>query len=291
MINRLVIFAIIILVIGYSCKTDNSNIDINNSPIDSLNTILQTLGNKRDSLIKIESDLYAKLIYIKPQSPAGFSINYNSATYGIGNILFAGNNHFKLDGGKYQTLLKHNKSKKYRIVFVDLYGDWRIEKDSIFIHATLAAGKKFLKNDSWGASFNEIIDTTLVLNWTEIVLNSMSRKDNPLTEKQTRILYDNVTNSNVLNKDSLFGDYTFLSVRQIDQNEIKNTSKEKLRIMRNEIYARYGYQFKDSSMTNYFNNQIWYKKKYFDCDLTDYLTDIEKYNIDLIKNYEDGKKL
>lgn len=39
----------------------------------------------------------------------------------------------------------------------------------------------------------------------------------------------------------------------------KNLSKQTLRLMRNEIYARHGYIFKDIELQNYFSKQSWYK--------------------------------
>jgi hypothetical protein len=42
--------------------------------------------------------------------------------------------------------------------------------------------------------------------------------------------------------------------------EITNRSnKTKLRLMRNEVYARHGYVFKDLALQNYFLSQLWYK--------------------------------
>jgi hypothetical protein len=55
--------------------------------------------------------------------------------------------------------------------------------------------------------------------------------------------------------------------------------------MRNEIFARYGYKFTPGSeMYNYFNQQDWYSAKYD--NVNDFLTDIEKENINLIKQAE-----
>ena len=63
-----------------------------------------------------------------------------------------------------------------------------------------------------------------------------------------------------------------------------NLNKYELKIMRNEIYARYGYIFKTEDMKAYFESQPWYTPKYNDD--TFFLTEIEKRNIELIKQYE-----
>jgi hypothetical protein len=54
--------------------------------------------------------------------------------------------------------------------------------------------------------------------------------------------------------------------------------------MRNEIFARHGYIFKTNDMKLYFESQAWYSPKYE--DVTSFLTEIEKGNIELIKRYE-----
>ena len=58
-----------------------------------------------------------------------------------------------------------------------------------------------------------------------------------------------------------------------------------LQVMRNEIFARYGYKFKSGGeMDSYFSTQRWYIPR-FD-DVTDQLTDIERLNIALIQTLE-----
>jgi hypothetical protein len=54
--------------------------------------------------------------------------------------------------------------------------------------------------------------------------------------------------------------------------------------MRNEIYARYGYIFKSKEMRNYFTAQSWYTPRY--SDVSSFLSETEKKNIELIKRYE-----
>lgn len=55
---------------------------------------------------------------------------------------------------------------------------------------------------------------------------------------------------------------------------------EDLDIMRNEIYASYGYRFKGEKWQQFFGKQNWYQAR-FD-DVEDKLTAIDKHNIDLI---------
>jgi len=63
------------------------------------------------------------------------------------------------------------------------------------------------------------------------------------------------------------------------------TSNE-LRLMRNEIFARYGYIFQSEELTNYFSNKRWYRARYTNIDAL--LTDIDKKNIKLILDFENN---
>ncbi len=89
---------------------------------------------------------------------------------------------------------------------------------------------------------------------------------------------DNHRQSNVM------GIYPQASLRLLKDDDLKGLSKSDLRIMRNEIFARYGYIFRTTQMKNYFEKQSWYKPAH--ADVTNRLTELEKQNIQLIQAYE-----
>ncbi len=66
--------------------------------------------------------------------------------------------------------------------------------------------------------------------------------------------------------------------------DLSNLSKEDMKIMRNEIFARHGYIFKTLEMKSYFGAQSWYHGQYD--DVTTMLSEIEKQNVELIKQNE-----
>lgn len=74
------------------------------------------------------------------------------------------------------------------------------------------------------------------------------------------------------------------SDRLLNREDVENLDAWDLKIMRNEIFARYGYIFKSEEMRNYFKYEKWYVPVYDNVD--NMLTDVEKKNIDLIKRYE-----
>jgi len=89
---------------------------------------------------------------------------------------------------------------------------------------------------------------------------------------------------NTNNSSSLSGRFTEASERLLSSNQLTALSKEDLKIMRNEIFARHGYIFKTPEMKSYFATQSWYHGKYE--DVTSMLTSIEKQNVQLIKRHE-----
>ncbi|OAK33705.1 TcaA 3rd/4th domain-containing protein [Bacillus wiedmannii] len=71
--------------------------------------------------------------------------------------------------------------------------------------------------------------------------------------------------------------------RKLTSTDLAYLSKEQLKIARNEIYARHGHMFQTKDMQAYFSKQSWYRENpYF----TGKLTDIESYNVELIKSRE-----
>ena len=85
-------------------------------------------------------------------------------------------------------------------------------------------------------------------------------------------------------RNETYGDYPQTSNRYLNENDLKGLSKKELQIMRNEIYARHGRKFKSESMKNYFNAQPWYTPLYE--NVKEKLTNIEKHNIKIIKQFE-----
>ena len=70
--------------------------------------------------------------------------------------------------------------------------------------------------------------------------------------------------------------YPQVSSRIISESELTGMSKSELDIMRNEVFAEYGYIFRTKKWKEYFEKQDWYNPSYD--DVTDKLTIIEKIN-------------
>ncbi len=69
--------------------------------------------------------------------------------------------------------------------------------------------------------------------------------------------------------------------------DVKNLSSQQLMLARNEIYARHGYIFRDSSLRSYFNGKSWYKGTVQADDFSaSVFNKYEAANIKLIQKYE-----
>ncbi len=80
------------------------------------------------------------------------------------------------------------------------------------------------------------------------------------------------------------GRFPEASRRLLTPEDLAKYDASDLRLMRNEIFARHGFVFKDAELATYFGRQPWYTPEYE--DVSGFLTEIEKQNIDRIKQAE-----
>lgn len=114
------------------------------------------------------------------------------------------------------------------------------------------------------------------------------RIDNPWTSWIKNSEFEIGTQSEFNHSTFFAGKYPETSTRELNPSRLRNLKSKDLRIMRNEIFARYGYQFKkEGKMEKYFKAQKWYREEHQ--NIGPFLTKIELYNIDLIKKIEKEK--
>lgn len=80
------------------------------------------------------------------------------------------------------------------------------------------------------------------------------------------------------------GRYPLASSRLLTDTDLIDISKDELNIMRNEIYARHSYRFKNKKVLHFFSKQEWYTPRLD--NVNNLLSDLEKTNIDTIKRFE-----
>ena len=71
---------------------------------------------------------------------------------------------------------------------------------------------------------------------------------------------------------------------KLTENDLKDLDKAQLRLMRNAVYARHGRTFKSVDLQSLWECYTWYEKNPNYSD--DLLTETDKYNIEIIKSYE-----
>jgi hypothetical protein len=74
------------------------------------------------------------------------------------------------------------------------------------------------------------------------------------------------------------------SNEELTSDFVSNLSKADIFILRNSIFARHGFAFRDKQLRMYFEQFYWYMPVFG--DVKDELTEIEKKNIDLLLRYE-----
>lgn len=109
------------------------------------------------------------------------------------------------------------------------------------------------------------------------------------TKKTETINYDtSVNNENSYYDNNAIDEseykYEYLREREMTYADVEGKSAEELRLMRNYIFARRGYIFESEDLKEYFERFSWYVPLYY--DVTPRLSDIEKYNVNFIKEWE-----
>lgn len=78
--------------------------------------------------------------------------------------------------------------------------------------------------------------------------------------------------------------FRYLSSSKLKADALRGIPASELRIMRNAIFARHGYKFKNKELLRYFSSFSWYKPLYD--NVNNMLNATERANIELLKRYE-----
>ena len=163
---------------------------------------------------------------------------------------------------------KRNKTIKYGVIaavvlFVIILaaiGSSSDEKDN----SDKAVNKEVVVSDNSDANSNE-------------VSRPEAREENKRKEESSST-YQESDNSGYDN---------VLSERRLSDDDLADKTKKELEIMRNSIYARYGYKFKREDLLNHFSQYSWYNPTTSDMGaIYNMMNDNEKFNVDFIKKHE-----
>jgi len=152
----------------------------------------------------------------------------------------------------------------------------------VAITLTLLFSKNAMAHDESSNTRNSVMNTTMQsfappqgvyesLNYADQdKLNSVFSKNLTLCSSDSFMKFEDIS--------------TKVLTEKIEPCVFFHFSQYGLKLLRNSIYARYGMEFKSSDLDNFFKSQIWYKRnKNFN---TNFLTDIQKRNIEIIKIVE-----
>lgn len=209
-----------------------------------------------------------------PASPSGLSISHIA---GSSDLLYT----FCSDG-RFKMFDKDTE--------LEMFGKWAQKGDSIEIIYERQDGQRgitevFLDNPHAAAIYEEYVRDISVIRETEII--DWGNICIWLQQGTDTYIVDSLVNCSKIDfYPHLPGKYYEASEKVLDSNTIAKLTKAELRIMRNEIFARYGYIFKSKEMQEYFSKQPWYEASRENVDK--YLSQIEIINIELIKKLEEA---
>jgi hypothetical protein len=171
------------------------------------------------------------------------------------------------------------------------FGTWSMNGDTIKLNFNKISGLRGIgeaKNHPTGANldyYDEMVNFVEYIDKEDYLLWSKIQKDISKDESSNfKIWNANIDCSVIKFNMELPGDYFIASSKTLTKDELKKYSKQDLKLMRNEIYARYGYIFNSADLKTYFEKKKWYEPKIENVDK--YLTETEKKNIATIKEIE-----
>lgn len=190
-----------------------------------------------------------------------------------GHSIVAGNKRpfegkYEVEGSEYVTKVKEPGDNPYDGAF-----EFRIKPEESLVKGTWEAYKKDFS----------VTATKYSLEKKEFKYD----KDLKLPEGiQWATLYNNDNESMSRTRERLTKDVEKLNASNtlLKKEDIENMYKGDLEVIRNSIYARHGYSFKNRKMRFVFDHIDWYVP--VSVDIRSKLTDLEKKNIDLLKRYE-----
>ncbi|MEQ8365049.1 MAG: YARHG domain-containing protein [Cyclobacteriaceae bacterium] len=106
---------------------------------------------------------------------------------------------------------------------------------------------------------------------------------------ESKGIYELGTKEEAELSDYFSGNFIEASITELNPANLKTLSSQELKLMRNELFARYGYIFKEGGeMEEHFRKRSWYEPQHTNVD--NFLTELEKENIKLIQTEEANRK-
>lgn len=271
-------------VVGYSFNSENIAYSTKNKEIHFYN-----LKTRKDNIeinnVGKYSEVYLgnKLIYSKNLEPKDLNGFWKADEYNI--FEFEEPNKIKLYSKSEE---ESNYTVKYEVESSDsnsivLKGKDTLSKEKFTI-TKFTSNEISLQANNVSGTLNKISKEE-----AEKFIKSINNKENSENTDKKSNKSDSGSSSNTKNKEVSYDDDYIIydsDSRVLTKDELGLYSKEELAYIRNEIFARYGYVFKEEPYKSYFSNKSWYQPDYSIGADTDILNSVEKQNVSLIKEME-----
>lgn len=271
-------------VVGYSFNSENIAYSTKNKEIHFYN-----LKTRKDNIeinnVGKYSEVYLgnKLIYSKNLEPKDLNGFWKADEYNI--FEFEEPNKIKLYSKSEE---ESNYTVKYEVESSDsnsivLKGKDTLSKEKFTI-TKFTSNEISLQANNVSGTLNKISKEE-----AEKFIKSINNKENSENTDKKSNKSDSGSSSNTKNKEVSYDDDYIIydsDSRVLTKDELGLYSKEELAYIRNEIFARYGYVFKEEPYKSYFSNKSWYQPDYSIGADTDVLNSVEKQNVSLIKEME-----
>ncbi|MES1181416.1 MAG: YARHG domain-containing protein, partial [Flavobacterium sp.] len=231
-----------------------------------------------------EKAIYADEYEWQRENKINISIDKIVGEIVTGHSVVAGNNRpfsgtVKNEAGVYHFDVKEPGDNKYdgaftfRITDTLLEGTWKAFKTIDIPKRKYRLTKKVFK---YNPDIMLTLDAKRFVDWEK----SKSKVLSVEGEEEYRNVYFSAATKLIFTVNA--------SNKLLTVKEVENLKKGDLLVIRNTIYARHGYSFKNRPLRVFFDAQPWYIPVF--SDIKSEFTDIEKKNIELLLRYEKNAK-
>lgn len=167
-----------------------------------------------------------------------------------------------------------NKSEKHDQMLQRIVEKYKMEKIN-----EDGTTKYYTDSDGVLLTMTSFVSNDELTLWIEVAEGELCGiTDEDYEEMEAEMKADSVAGGGVTD------DYSWLSTRLATNSDIAGKSKQEIRILRNAIFARHGYIFKDKTLKQHFSQFAWYKPQY--TDVSGQFNSIERKNVSFLKSHE-----
>ncbi|MDC7280263.1 MULTISPECIES: YARHG domain-containing protein [Pseudobutyrivibrio] len=156
----------------------------------------------------------------------------------------------------------------------------------------ISAGASMDETD-YGDVVIEVVDPGVyvgdIANWSEEeIAAAVSERSHYLDETTYWPAVESYWQTRGVSGNARFCTYLFDTTSKVySASDFEGVPKDVIHIIKNEMYARHGYSFRDSNLMNYFMGQVWYSPSIMPADFSEKtFTETEVKNLDLLNSID-----